>query len=60
VLGKKVEFKVIDSPRVGDHIWWVTDNTKFISHYPNWAIKIDLNEIVTEIHAGTHQSIQNN
>ena len=35
VLDKKVDFKLIDNPRVGDHIWWITDNSKFIKDYFN-------------------------
>ncbi len=57
VLGKKVEFEVLDNPRVGDHIWWVTDNSKFISQYPDWSITNDLEEIITEIYANTLQTI---
>lgn len=51
ILGKKVNYKIIESPRVGDHKWWITDNSKFISHYPNWSINIHLQEIITEINA---------
>jgi hypothetical protein len=32
-------------------MWWITDNSKFISHYPNWSINISLEEIITEINA---------
>lgn len=49
ILDKHVDFKLVDSPRVGDHIWWITDNSKFVSQYPNWAVKISLEEIITEI-----------
>jgi len=51
ILGKKVNYKIVEKPRVGDHIWWITDNSKFISHYPNWSIIIRLEEIITEINA---------
>jgi len=49
ILDRHVDFKLVDSPRVGDHIWWITDNSKFVSQYPNWAVKISLEEIITEI-----------
>ena len=58
ITRKKVNFKIVDSPRVGDHIWWITDNTKFISQYPNWSITIDLEAIINEIYASTKQIIQ--
>lgn len=50
-----MEFEVVDKPRVGDHIWWITDNSKFISQYPSWSITIDLEKIITEIYANTKQ-----
>jgi CDP-paratose 2-epimerase len=59
VTGKKVDFKIVGSPRVGDHIWWITDNSKFISQYPNWSITIDLEAIINEIYANTKQTIKN-
>lgn len=58
VLGKEVEHEIMDNARIGDHIWWITDNSKFISQYPNWSITIDLEEIITEIYANTKQTIQ--
>lgn len=57
VLGKKMNYKFVENPRVGDHIWWITDNSKFISHYPNWSISINLEEIITEIYENTKKSI---
>jgi CDP-paratose 2-epimerase len=55
VLGKQIDYQLIESARVGDHIWWITNNSKFISHYPNWSISIGLEEIITEIHANSQQ-----
>jgi len=51
ILIKKIDYEIIENPRVGDHKWWITDNSKFISHYPNWSIKFSLNEIISEISA---------
>jgi CDP-paratose 2-epimerase len=28
--------------RIGDHIWYVSDLTKFKNSYPNWKIKFDV------------------
>ncbi|MGO4819201.1 NAD-dependent epimerase/dehydratase family protein [Flavobacterium sp. W22_SRS_FP1] len=46
---RKSDYKIIEDPRVGDHIWWVSNNQKFKSHYPNWKINIGLEEIINEI-----------
>lgn len=59
VLAKKITFELKDSPRIGDHIWWITDNSKFISHYPNWSISIGLEEIIKEIHLNSSRTNSN-
>jgi CDP-paratose 2-epimerase len=36
--------------RVGDHIWWIGDNGKFMSQHPAWAIEYDVPRILKEIY----------
>jgi len=40
--GKKANYKIINKSRLGDHVWWITDNSKFKKDYPMWKIKIPL------------------
>tara|TARA_B110000444_G_C18846036_1_gene602077 strand:- start:253 stop:1314 length:1062 start_codon:yes stop_codon:yes gene_type:complete len=42
ISGKKSKYKILNKNRIGDHIWWISDNTKFKKDYPNWKIKISL------------------
>ena len=42
ISGKKSKFEIIKKNRIGDHIWWITDNNKFIKDYKNWKITINL------------------
>jgi CDP-paratose 2-epimerase len=35
--------------RIGDHIWYISDLTKFKTHYPNWNITIDLEETIRQM-----------
>ena len=35
--------------RIGDHIWYVTDTTKFRKHYPNWKQKYNTTTIIEEL-----------
>lgn len=49
VTGKKTDYVILDKPRVGDHLWWISDNSKFKSHYPNWSITFDLKDIINDI-----------
>ena len=38
----KSKYKVFKQNRIGDHIWWITDNSKFKKDYPKWKIKYSL------------------
>jgi CDP-paratose 2-epimerase len=37
-------YSIEKQSRIGDHIWYVSDVTKFKNSYPNWKIKFDLNK----------------
>ncbi len=50
ISGKKLEWTYKEDNRVGDHIWWISDVSKFQSHYPEWKYKYGLREILEEIH----------
>jgi CDP-paratose 2-epimerase len=58
VVGKEIQYTILDEPRVGDHIWWITDNRKFLSHYPNWSITYNLNQIIEDIDENTNKAIK--
>ena len=45
----KMNFKVLPKNRIGDHIWWISDITKFQKHYKNWKYKYNLDQIIDEI-----------
>lgn len=38
ICGRKLKTTYRDQNRVGDHIWWISDMSKFESHYPHWKI----------------------
>ena len=49
-LGKIViKRKFIKENRVGDHIWYITNNDKFKKHYPNWKQKYNTKKIISEL-----------
>lgn len=54
LTGKKVKYHYQDVPRVGDHIWYISDVSKFKSHYPEWDYKYNLDQILEEIYRGAH------
>ena len=49
ILGKKGKVKYLNEPRSGDHIWYVSDVSKFQKHYPNWKYTFDGDQILEDI-----------
>lgn len=50
ISGKKLDYSYSDTNRIGDHIWWISDLSKFKNHYPEWHWKYDLQETLVEMH----------
>jgi CDP-paratose 2-epimerase len=42
-------FTISEIPRIGDHIWYISDITKFKKDYPNWNITITLDETIKQM-----------
>ncbi len=49
IVGKKAKMTYIDTPRIGDHIWYISDVSKFQSHYPNWQYTYNGDRILEDI-----------
>lgn len=49
MLGKVAHVTYSDEPRVGDHIWYISDLSKFKSHYPEWSITYDMEKTMSAI-----------
>ena len=45
----KSNLKILRQNRIGDHKWWITDNSKFKKDYPTWKIKIPLQKSLEEM-----------
>ena len=45
----KTRYKILKKNRSGDHIWYISDNSKFQDKHKNWKIKRNLNSIISEI-----------
>jgi len=50
IVGKKLNWTYAENNRIGDHIWWITDNSKFLAHYPNWTMEYNIHKILQEIY----------
>jgi CDP-paratose 2-epimerase len=49
ISGQKLEYTYEEDNRMGDHIWYVSDVSKFQEHYPRWSLTKDIRTILTEI-----------
>ncbi len=50
LTGRAMTWSYSDTNRVGDHIWWISDNGRFAEHYPQWVQKYDVPATLREIH----------
>jgi CDP-paratose 2-epimerase len=50
ITGKKMNYSYTEDNRIGDHIWWISDLTKFKAHYPQWDYKYNIHDILSQIH----------
>mgnify|MGYP005758679329 FL=1 len=50
ITGEKFNYKYSEIPRIGDHVWYVSDLTKFKKDYPNWKINYNVESIMDEIY----------
>jgi len=42
-------YTISEKNRIGDHIWYISDLTKFKRDYPNWNITISLQETIRQM-----------
>jgi len=47
--GRQLEYTYVDEARSGDHIWWISDVSKFQADYPAWKFKYGIEDILREI-----------
>lgn len=50
IAGRELNWTYSEQNRIGDHIWWISDNTRFANHYPNWQMKYNVPQILQEIY----------
>ena len=50
ITGNLLHSTYVDENRRGDHIWWVSDLSRFKADYPNWSLNYGVPEILREIY----------
>jgi CDP-paratose 2-epimerase len=53
ITGNKMNYTYTEDNRIGDHIWWISDVSKFKTGYPGWDWKYDLTDILAHIYKAT-------
>ncbi len=50
ITGRPMDMVLVNEARMGDHIWWVSDVSKFAAHYPGWKLTRTVEDILREIY----------
>jgi CDP-paratose 2-epimerase len=50
ITKNKLQWSYKEQNRRGDHIWWVSDLSKFREHFPEWNIEYGVPEILQEMY----------
>ena len=50
ISGRDLVWSYQETNRIGDHIWYISNLQKFMSHYPNWSIQFDVPAILMDIY----------
>jgi CDP-paratose 2-epimerase len=55
ISNNKLNYSYSETNRIGDHIWYVSDVSKFKQHYPDWKYKYDLESTLVEMFKNINQ-----
>lgn len=50
IVEKKMSYSYVPENRIGDHIWYISDVSKFKRHYPDWEYTYNLQATLEEIY----------
>lgn len=50
ITGNRMQVTLSDQNRIGDHIWYVSDLSRFKQHYPGWQPRFGIEATLTQIH----------
>jgi CDP-paratose 2-epimerase len=50
ITGNEFVCNYVEENRRGDHIWWISDLSRFQARYPEWKITFDVPHILNEIY----------
>jgi len=57
IVGKKMNWSYSETNRIGDHIWWISDVSKFKKHYPDWGFTYNMSDILEQIYVQMRERV---
>jgi CDP-paratose 2-epimerase len=51
ISGRRLDWDYVEDNRIGDHIWYISDVSRFRADYPEWSYRYSIDDILNEIHA---------
>ncbi len=48
--GRELNWTYSDENRAGDHIWWISDISKFQADYPEFELAYDINAVIADLY----------
>jgi CDP-paratose 2-epimerase len=54
LIGKTLDTQYVDQSRMGDHICYISDLTRFQTDYPEWELSRSLDDILRELAERVH------
>ena len=54
ITGNKLPVQYVEENRIGDHLWYVSDVSRFQQHYPEWKLTRDVPAILKDIYDQNH------
>ena len=58
ITGQTLDWRYAEENRMGDHIWWISDLSKFQRHYPAWQLTRNVPAILQEIYSSNQERWQ--
>ena len=50
IANRELRWTLSDTPRIGDHRWWISDLSPFAQDYPDWRLAYGIETILREIY----------
>jgi CDP-paratose 2-epimerase len=50
IAERPLDWTYAEQNRTGDHVWWISDISRFSRHYPSWRLVHDVPSILREIY----------